>query len=273
MDPVRAIYLSGSCVILIGIILTIQAGEPYSWLFILPAIAIAGAYSLSPQIRWWYWQRHAPDLPTGLAPLLERFALYGRLDLAGKREFRRRAFLIRENLEFTGMAIEQIPEDVRLMVSASAATVTFYRQDFLIPGFENVIFYKHLFPTPVHERLHSSELYPDDGVVIYTLNYLIRSVIESDKYLHLGIYEFTRALFYTEPGLRTLLEPHQLNYAEIKRLADFSESALQQFIGLEELDRTAITVTLFHTHRERFARLFPDRFGQLDRTFSLPIPA
>jgi hypothetical protein len=260
-------------VILIGIILTIQADEPYSWLFILPAIAISGAYALAPQIRWWYWQRHPPDLPTGLAPLLDRFPLYRLLDLDGKREFRRRTFLIRENLVFTGMAIESISEDVKLMVAASAATVTFHRENFLIPGFENVIFYKHRFPTPVHERLHSSELYPDDGVVIYTLNYLLRSVVEPEKYLQLGIYEYVRALFYTEPGLRQLLEGHQLDFAEIERLADFSEAALKKFVGLEELDLTAITVTLFHTHRERFAHLFPDRFGQLERTLPLSVPA
>jgi hypothetical protein len=269
MDPVRAIYLSSTCLILIGIVLTIQAEQPYSWLFILPAIAIAGAYTLSPQIRWWYWKRHPPDLPTELAPLLDRFALYRSLGLEGKRDFRRRAFLIRENMEFTGMAVEKIPEDVRLMVAASAAVVTFYRKDFLIPGFENVIFYKHLFPTPVHERLHSSELYPEDGVVIYTLNYLIRSVIEPEKYLQLGIYEYTRALFYTLPGLPTVLEAHQLSYAEIEQLSGFSEEALKKFIGLDPLDRVAITVTLFHTHRETFARRFPDRFQRLNSTFDI----
>ena len=268
MDPLRAIYLAAACLFLLGVVLTIQAEQPYTWLLLLPAVLAAGAYALAPQIRWSYWQRHAPDLPTELAPLLERFSLYRQLDLTGKREFRRRTFLIRENTEFTGMAIEKIPADVRLMVAASAATVTFYRQDYLIPGFENVIFYKHLFPTPTHDRLHASELYPPDGVLIFTLNYLIRSVVEPEKYLQLGLYEYSRALMHTAPEVREQLATNQLSYEEVHTLADFSETALKQFIGLDELDLPAIAHTLYHTHGSAFAERFPERFTRITETFA-----
>ena len=268
MDPVRAIYLAAGCLILLGLVLTVQAGQPHTWLLVLPAIAAAGTYVLAPQIRWRYWQTHPPDLPTELAPMLERFPLYRALSLDGKREFRRRAFLIRENTEFTGLAIENIPGDIKLMVAASAATVTYYREQYLIPGFENVVFYKHLFPTPVHERLHSSELYPKDGLVIYTLKYLIRSVIEPDKYLQLGIYEYSRALMHTDSSVRATLAPQQLTYAEVQQLTDFSEQALKEFIGLEELDLAAITYTVFHTHAPGFSNRFPERFAALRLAFA-----
>ena len=268
MDPVRALYLAAGCLILLGLVLTWQVGEPSTWLLVLPAVVAAGTYALAPQIRWRYWKTHPPDLPTELAPLLERFPLYRALDLAGKREFRRRAFLLRENTEFTGLAIDSIPQDVRLMVSASAATVTFYREEFLVPGFENVVFYKHLFPTPVHERLHASELHPEDGLVIYTLNYLIRSVVEPQKYLQLGMYEYSRALMYTDPGVRTTLEARLLSYDEVEQLTDFSERALKDFIGLEELDLAAITYTIFHTHAAGFASRFPERFNSLRTAFA-----
>ncbi|CAH1000936.1 hypothetical protein LEM8419_01959 [Neolewinella maritima] len=269
IDPVRAIYLAAGCLLLLGLVLTWQTDTPYSWLLVLPAIAAAGAYTLAPQIRWRYWKTHPPDLPPALAPLLDRFPLYRALDLAGKREFRRRAFLIRENTEFTGMAIETIPADVRLMVAASAATVTFYREEFLIPGFENVLFYKHQFPTPVHERLHASELYPADGAIIYTLNYLIRSVVEPRKYLQLGLYEYSRALMHTDPAVRTTIAAQQLDYGEIYQLSDFSEEALKGFIGLDELDLAAITYTLFHTHAADFAERYPERFTALRAAFPL----
>ncbi|MCP9237423.1 zinc-dependent peptidase [Lewinella sp. JB7] len=272
MDPVRATYLAALCLILLGAVLTWQTGDTYTWLMLLPAIAAAGVYTLSPQIRWWYWKRNPPDLPTDMAPILERFPLYRTLDLAGKRDFRRRAFLIREATEYTGMAIENIPPDVRLMVAASAATVTFYWEEFLIPGFENVVFYPHLFPTPEHDRLHSSELYPPDGVIIYTLNYFVRSVVEPDKYLHLGIYEYSRALFHTAPGVRTALLPHTLTYPEVEALTGFSESALREFIGLEELDLPAITLTIFHTHGPIFAQRFPEKAGGVARELANGTP-
>lgn len=269
MDPVRATYLAALCLILLGAVLSWQTNETYTWLMVLPAVAAAGVYSLSPQIKWWYWKRHPPDLPVEMAPILDRFALYRSLDLSGKRDFRRRAFLIRENTEFTGMAIDNIPPDVQLMVAASAATVTFYREGFLVPGFENVIFYPHLFPSPQYDRLHSSELYAPDGGIILTLNYFIRSVVEPDKYLQLGIYEYTRALFHTQPELRDRLEPHQLHYPEIHRVTDFSEEALKKYIGLEELDLPALTMTVFYTHPERLARLYPENSAGILKVFPI----
>ncbi len=271
MDPVRAIYLAALCLILLGAVLTWKTGDVQSELLLLPALAAAGAYTLAPQLRWWYWKRNPPDLSTEMAPLLERFPLYRALDLEGKRDFRRRAFLIREATDFQGMAIESIPADVRLMVAASAATITFYREEFLVPAFENVIFYPHQFPTPEHEVLHASELYEEDGVIIWTIKYFVRSVIEPDKYLQLGFYEYARALFYADPQIRDALAAHGLDYAEVEQLSGFSEQALKGFIGLEDLDLTAITLTLFHTHAPAFAVRYPTRFTGIVEAMPLRI--
>ncbi|WP_116127209.1 zinc-dependent peptidase [Lewinella sp. IMCC34183] len=273
MDPVRAIYLAALCLILLGAVLTWQTGDVQSELLLLPLIAAAGAYTLAPQLRWWYWKKNPPDLPVELAPLLDRFPLYRALDLEGKRDFRRRTFLIREATDFQGMAIETIPADVRLMVAASAATVTFYREEFLVPAFENVIFYPHLFPTPEHEVLHASEMYPEDGVIIWTLTYFVRSVVEPDKYLQLGFYEYGRALFHADPAVRRALEDHLLSPDEVYRLTGFSETALQGFIGLEDLDPAAITLTVFHSHAPTFAAHHPERFAAILALFPLRLPA
>ncbi len=272
MDPVRAIYLAALCLIVLGAILTWQTGNVQSELLLLPALAAAGAYTLAPQLRWWYWKRNPPDLATELAPLLERFPLYRALDLKGKRDFRRRAFLIREATEYTGMAIETIPADVRLMVAASAATITFYREEFLIPGFENVIFYPHQFPTPAHDVLHASELYVEDGVVIWTLKYFIRSIIEPHKYLQLGFYEYARALFATDADAREQAARYALDFGEIHRLTDFSKEALQKFIGLDDLDLSALTLAVFHSHAPGFAAHYPERFNGLLQAFPLRLP-
>ncbi|NJB87168.1 hypothetical protein GGR26_002945 [Lewinella marina] len=270
MDPVRAIYLAALCLILLGAVLTWQTGEVQSELLLLPALAAAGAYTLAPQLRWWFWKRHPPDLPTDLAPLLDRFPLYRSLDLAGKRDFRRRTFLLREATDFQGMAIETVPADVRLMVAASAATITFYREEFLLPGFENVIFYPHQFPTPEHDVLHASEMYPGDGVIIWTLKYFLRSAIEPHKYLQLGFYEYARALFHIDAGVRSAVAAQSLTWEEIHRLTDFSESALKGFIGLEDIDRNAVTLAVFHSHPEGFAHRYPERFAALHDFFQLP---
>jgi len=268
MDPVRAITISGLCFAAIGVILRLSTSSgAYDWMILLPIIAIGAALALAPQLRWRYWQTHAPDLPVEMAALLDRFDLYRRLDLDGKREFRRRTFLLRERFHFHGEAIEEIPDDIRIMVAASAATVGFHREDFLLGKFETVVFYRHYFPTPVHEMLHCSELHEEDGAIIWTLNVFLRACVEPKKYFHLGLYEYGRALFSLEPALRAQIEKSALGYDEIDALTGFTEAKLKKFIGLPELDTTAITLVLYHTHREEVKKLYPGVLAEMDTMF------
>ena len=256
MDPVRSISLAGACIFAIGAILRYTTRDStYDLLMIIPVVAIGGAIALGPQLRWRYWLKHAPDLPVELAPLLERFDLYRRLGLEGKREFRRRTFLLKERFHFHGEAIEKIPEDIMIMAAASATTVGFHREDFLLGDYETVVFYRHYFPTPVHEVLHCSELHPGDGAIIWTLNIFLRSVIEPKKYLHLGLYEYGRAMLSLEPELRRQLDELALDYPAVAKLSGFTEDKLKEFIGLPELDLTAITLVLYFTHREEMMAL------------------
>lgn len=265
VNPVRAAYLSFSCLIALGLILTWTTGETHSALIIFPMIAAAGVYTLAPQIMWWHWKRSPPDLPTELAPLLDRFDLYHRLDLAGKREFRRRTFLLREATHFHGQAIEEIPPDIKVMAAASAATVGFHRPEFLLGDFETIVLYRHYFPTPDHEVLHCSELHEPDGAIIWTLNVFLRSCIEPRKYLHLGLYEYGRAMLLLEPELRATLDKLALDYTQVEKLSGFGEAALKEYIGLEELDLTAISLVLFFTHTEEMKVLQPEAFAGFEK--------
>lgn len=265
LDPVRTISISGLCIFLIGAVLRYTTRDStYDLLMIIPFVAIGAAYALGPQLRWRYWKTHAPDLPGDFAPLLDRFDLYRRLGLEGKREFRRRTFLLKERFHFRGEAIEELPPDLIIMVAASAATIGFHRKDFLLGDYETVVFYRHFFPTPVHEVLHCSELHPEDGAIIWTLTVFLRSCIEPKKYLHLGLYEYGRAMMNLEPELRAKLDALALGYPAVSKLSNFPEEKLKEYIGLPELDLTAITLVLYFTHREEMAMLQPQLLAEME---------
>jgi len=265
LDPVRTISISGLCIFLIGAVLRYTTRDStYDLLMIIPIVAIGAAYALGPQLRWRYWQTHAPDLSGDFAPLLERFDLYRRLGLEDKREFRRRTFLLKERFHFRGEAIEEIPPDVEIMVAASAASVGFHRKDFLLGDYETVVFYRHFFPTPVHEVLHCSELHPEDGAIIWTLTVFLRSCIEPKKYLHLGLYEYGRAMLNLEPDLKAKVDTLALNYPAIAKISGFPEQKLKEYIGLPELDLAGITLVLYFTHREEIAKLRPELLVEMD---------
>jgi hypothetical protein len=266
-SPLRYFLIPLGALAAIAFLFATINGSEYAWLVVIPIVFMAGVYSLRPQVEWWYWQRVAPDLSTDYAPILERFNFYRSLDPEGKREFRRRTFLLKESTQFLGRGIEEINDDIQVMVAASAATISYYRKDFAFPEFDTVVFYPHQFPSPQHEILHASEFYVADGTFIFTLNYFVRSVMESDKYLQLGLYEFARAYRIVYPGTR-LPEPE---WDAVEKISRFSHASLKNFIGLDELDVGAIGLVLYFTHSQRFSSLYPEEFTAYDNAIRPPV--
>lgn len=257
MSPMKYFLIPLGALGVIAFLIALQFGTDYAWLVVIPLVLIGAVFSLKPQINWWYWTKVSPpDLSTNFAPVLERFALYRSLDLEGKREFRRRVFLLRESTQFIGQGVEKVPEGLEVMFAASAATVSFYRKDFAFPELDTAVFYPHLFPSPQHEQLHASEFYAPDGTFILTVNYFVRSVMEPQQYLQLGIYEFAKAYQLVYPGRRL----PKLEWESIEKISKFTREKLEEFIGLTDLDVSAIGLTLYFTHPASFERLYPEEF-------------
>ncbi|PHI18337.1 hypothetical protein CEQ90_18335 [Lewinellaceae bacterium SD302] len=257
MSPLKYFLIPLGALAVIAFLVAVQYGSQFAWLVVIPLVMMAGVLTLKPQISWWYWTKMSPpDLSTDFAPILDRFDLYRSLDSAGKREFRRRTFLLRESTQYIAQGSDKVPKDLEVMIAASAATVSFYRKDFAFPEFDTVVFYPHQFPSPQHEQLHASELYPPDGTFIFTANFFVRSVMEPKSYLQLGIYEFAKAYQLVYPGRRL----PQMEWEAIRKISKFTKEKLTEFIGLPEPDRSAIGLTLYFTHAESFQRAYPDQY-------------
>jgi len=265
MNPLRYFLVPLLACAGLALLATLQLGEEWAWTIIPPVMGVAAIFSLAPQIKLWYWERWPPDLATEYAPLLDRFEFYLRLDLAGKREFRRRAFLLREKLNFRGQGVETIPEDVQVMVAASATCITYGRKEYTFGDVETVVFYPHIFPSPAHQILHASELFAPDGVIIYTLPFLARSVIEPNAYLQLGMYEFARAYQLVYPGATFPV----LSWDQIQQISGFREDKIKEFIGLPDIDRGAIGVVLYFTHAPSFQRQAAREFKMISQALKL----
>lgn len=261
MSPIKYFLIPLAALGAIAFLVAVNYGSEYAWLVVIPFVGIAAVLSLKPQLEWWYWNKFGtPDLPTAFAPIMDRFSLYRGLDLEGKREFRRRTFLLREKMQFLAKGMEKVTKDIEYMVAASAATVSFYREDPIYPDLDTVVFYPHQFPSPKHEVLHSSELYVPDGTFVFTLNFFVRSVMEPEQYLQLGIYEFAKAYQLVYPGRRFPV----INWQQIEAISQFNQAKVEEFIGLEDLDLAAIGTCLYFTHPERFRSLYPSLYESFD---------
>lgn len=231
-------------------------------IYIVPSVVcLAVIYALSPQIDWWWYQKHPPELDPRLRKLLsDHLPFYQQLPAEGKQRFRQRVALFMIANEFIPKGMDSVPEDVKGFLAASAVQLTFGMENFLFDRFERIVVYPGPFPSPQYPRWHASELFEEDGVLLFSADHLMHAVRSPQKYFHLGMYEYGRALSLCYPDLQLPAPPRHLGTTREGRSL-YPQPA-------RKVDRLAT---------DRSARGQPRAFRLVSRSFSRnsarPLPA
>ncbi len=264
MNPLKYILVPLGLLIALGFLLTNQYGEDWSWLIVLPILLLVPAYVFGPQIKWWYWQRYAPDMPRMAAPVLAMFPFYQQLDREEQREFRRRAFLVREAAQFIGKGINRVADDVQWMLAVAATVVNFRRKDFLPGDFETIVLYQHDFPSPQYPNdLHAVEVYQPEGTLIFNMKKLVHGTVEPQKYVHLGLWAYCHVYtkMYPEANFPVL------SWADVSTISRFPSDQLSAYIGLPDLQTSELGMLLCFTHADIFKQQHPRIFEAYLKAF------
>jgi len=245
----------------IFIYLAYFSSEEYG-IYIVPfLIALIGLYFLQPAIDWWWYQRYPPDVEAPLRKLFEfKLPYYQRLSEANRQKFRSRVSLYIEANDFRPQVIEEIPEDVKGMVAANIVMLTFGQEDYLLNSFERIVIYPGVFPTPQHiEKFHASEIFEEDGVLLFAMDHLMPGTLHADQYFNIGLYEYAKVFRLSRPDAAypDLTEDIWTAYETISR---FPRKKVEDFVGLAPLDLWAVGVVFFFSFSEKFKTVLPDLY-------------
>ncbi len=248
--------------------LALQGYYQYTSYLIVPLIFLAVIFVLAPQINWWWYKHHPPDLPHGLRALLEQApGFYRRLNAEDKLRFRQRVALFTMSTDFMPQGMENVPDDVKTVVAASAVTLTFRKQEFLLPRYEHVVLYAHPFPSPQYpETFHTSEVYDEDGVLLFSIEHLMHGFMQPDLYFHSGLYEYAKVFMRVWPE-ECQLQVRGEHWPALERISGFSRERIEQWIGLQDLSLTAVAVVCYFVAPERFKEELPELFKYFSKMF------
>ncbi len=252
----------------IAVLYFIWEGNPEIALWLVPPVVIAaGILVLSPQIDWWYYKRRPPELAAPIRKLFDAHNLYyQRLSEPNKKKFRQRVSLFMIGNDFKGMAMEEVPEDIKAVIASNAVLLTFNQKDFLMGKFETFVVYPHPFPSPVYQQLHASELHREDHVIIYSAEQLMASTFQPTRYFNIGMYELARAYFFIYPEKEVPILKDE-EWQKLEAISGMPKKSVIEFIGLEIVDLNAIAAVFYFTFPEQFKAQWPDLFGQFERIF------
>lgn len=242
--------------------------EAYA-IYVVPCSLILGLmYVFSPQIDWWWYKRNPPDLTDGIRRFFsERYTYYTRLPLRKKDIFRQKVAMFSMATDFKPMVMPEVPEDVKAIVSASAVQLSAAFEDFLYPPFETVVIYPHPFPSPQYpEHFHISEMFEEDGVILFSLDHLIKSFAEPDQYYNIGLHEFAKVFVLTYPE-KDFPELTEEIWDPLEEVSHFSHEALLKWINLPEIDPLPVSIAHFFVFPDRFKEVLPELYDKYATIF------
>lgn len=267
--PSRILAIPFVIAALVLLYLNLETGGQYSMLLVAMMIILALIFILSPQVDWWWYQRYPPDLPSKIRELLFKYPFYQRLPEGEKKKFRSRVFLFMKGTNFIPQVIEDVPEDVKTMVAANAVTLTFGQKEFLFPKFENVIINPKPLPTlQFPENYHASEIYEPDGVVLFSVEQLVRSFVESKQYFNIGLYEYAKVFVLTH---QAFVYPNfdESSWEALEHISGFSKAWIEQWINLPDIDPLAVSIAHFFIFPEQFKQELPAEFEVYRQIFKM----
>ncbi len=244
-------------------------GGEYTYYLIPVVIVLAIIYALSPQIDWWWYERHPPLPHKGIIDIFQKkFPAFQRLAPKEKTKFLNRVQLFIHAKEFMPKGWENVPEDIKAMIAASAVLITMNKEAFLPPDFDMYVVYPGAFPSPQHPRsFHASEIYEPDGVALFSGEHILKSFIEPQRYYNVGLHEFAKIYMHNHPEIDWESMPLP-TWEQLEEVSGFPEKGIKDWMGIEDVPQRAVSISHYFMFPERMKEVLPELYGRYHLLFS-----
>lgn len=242
--------------------------EKYAFYIIPCVIVLAVIFVFSPQIDWWWYIRRPPALDPHVRMLLvKHHPFYQTLSTEDKEKFRDRVALFMLANDFKAQGTDAVPEDIKGVISSNAVHLTFRQSNFLFPKFETIVVYAHPFPSPQYpQKEHVSELYEEDGVLLFSADHLMFGFTQPRQYYNIGLHEYAHAFVLSHkdwpwPKLE------EETWKALERISGFPKSGIFQWINRPDVELLPAAIVHYFTFPESFGAVLPDIKTAFDGIF------
>ena len=243
--------------------------DAYGFL-VFPLVIIAVAfYIFSPQIDFWYHEKYPVNLDKQVVEWLEKhFPFYQQLNEDEQQQFRERLSLFMEAKEFSMMKQEMIamPEDMKMIISAHAISVSFAHEDYLLNRFDRIIAYTHPFPTPFYKHLHNVEVEENDGVVLFNFEQIISSLRSEPSY-NVALHGFIEA-YLIEWGLEELQFTNN-SENKLQGVSTLTSDQINQTTGFDRAEQTTVALHHFLKYNDKVKEKEPELYKEINTNVNM----
>ncbi|MBT8220001.1 MAG: zinc-dependent peptidase [Bacteroidia bacterium] len=258
-------YLSYPIGFIAAVLIGIAIFQDLTFLALLGSfliIVVIGIYFFSDQIDWWWYQKHPPRVEARMRELFaQRLSFYQQLSPEDKQKFETRVELYVEANEFIPNGWQSIPYDIQCWVASCPVMLTFGRDDYLLSEFERVVIYPHSFPSPQFpNQLHASEIYQEDGVLLFSSEKLLPGIMQSRAYYNIGLHEYAKVFQLMYPDYDY---PDELDWEIFAQIAGYDQKKLLEYLGMQNISAWSVLVNLFFAFPEEMLQKMPQAYQKV----------
>lgn len=257
---------------ILGILyLSYEMGYQDAMIWILvPLIAATAVIIFQGQIDFWWNERNPVELDKPIADWLRKYDPYYKSLHPDKRQtYDNRLVMYMEGRAFASIGSDErhgVPNDLQAIIASNAVKMMMSKKDYLLGDMDRIFLYKHPFPSPRYQFLHTVETDIEDGVFILSIEHLIPGMINPEEHYNIAMHAYAEAYqrVYTKENFDYL---DAITWEQLEEIGFHSQDKIMKTIGFNAADIPTIAINHFFTHPRRFSRVLPDAYSRLKRQF------
>ena len=242
--------------------------ETTIWVFI-PVVLFTIVLIFMPQIDYWWHTKHPVPIDSEVVKWLSAYSpFYKNLSEEEKKRFEYRLGLYMEAREFksVGTEIREVPEDMKGIIGSIVVMLTFSQEDFLLGEYNRIYLYKHPFPTPEHQYLHSVEVNHEDGLIIFSMEHLLPGITRPKDFYPIGLHAFIEA-FYNSISSQALTD-HHFTWEDVENTGTFSKEHIKSVTGLKDINLNIVAAVNAWVSPELMENNAPESYKKIKSIFT-----
>lgn len=242
----------------------------FGFLLLFFAALLVAIYVLYGQIDYWWRKKYPIPLDPEILSWIQQYDLYylGLKSEDARARYRERLSLYVDAREFISVGSEHhtVPNDLQAIIASQAVQIAYHKKDYLIGDYDRVVLYKHPFPTPLKQFLHTMEVEHEDGVLIFSMEHAIPGIMSPAAHYNIVMHAYAEAFVRVNKKIDWPEDDH-FNWHSVEAISGFSMFIINETIGYEQKDYVPIMVTLYFGFRDKFMDLHPNIVDRLDQIF------
>ncbi len=236
---------------------------------LFPLVIATAVVIFQGQIDFWWNERNPVPLDPPISDWLKKYdPYYTSLETNQRQNYDNRLVMYMQGRAFVSVGREHhdVPNDIQAIIASNAVKMLISKKDYLLGDMDRIYLYKHPFPTPRHQFLHTVETDIEDGVFIFSLEHLVPGMINPKEHYNIAMHGFAEAFQRVFPKEDfTYLD--QITWDQIEEVGYHSKDKILKTIGFNQTDITTVAINHFFTHPRRFNLMIPAAYERLIRQF------